>query len=158
MLKSLNALPCARRIVIFRICYRLCSLNIVSFWLCFLLPFYFFWIPLLSDIWSYILRLKPTLVAGMRFLFIFLFFCVFSEYLCLFYICSKSEYVIYKLKELGKVSEKDISQICNKFDRLDSGNCGKITLADLMENHHWQVSKWCFFKWNKGVGTIEISP
>ncbi|XP_034698369.1 two-pore potassium channel 3-like [Vitis riparia] len=49
---------------------------------------------------------------------------------------SKSEYVIYKLKELGKVSEKDISQICNKFDRLDSGNCGKITLADLMENHH----------------------
>lgn len=72
----------------------------------------------------------------MRFLFIFLFFCVFSEYLCLFYICSKSEYVIYKLKELGKVSEKDISQICNKFDRLDSGNCGKITLADLMENHH----------------------
>ncbi|RVW47371.1 Two pore potassium channel c [Vitis vinifera] len=48
----------------------------------------------------------------------------------------KSEYVIYKLKELGKVSEKDISQICNKFDRLDSGNCGKITLADLMENHH----------------------
>ncbi|GMY37858.1 two-pore potassium channel 3-like [Fagus crenata] len=49
---------------------------------------------------------------------------------------SKSEYVIYKLKEMGKVSEKDIMQICNKFDRLDTGNCGKITLADLMENHH----------------------
>ena len=54
-----------------------------------------------------------------------------------FYICSKSEYVIYKLKEMGKVSEKDIMQICDKFDRLDTGNCGKITLADLMENHHW---------------------
>ncbi|KAK9088119.1 hypothetical protein Scep_027201 [Stephania cephalantha] len=48
---------------------------------------------------------------------------------------SKSEYVIYKLKEMGKISEKDIFQICNQFDRLDTGNCGKITLADLMENH-----------------------
>ncbi|XP_061341210.1 two-pore potassium channel 3-like [Gastrolobium bilobum] len=46
---------------------------------------------------------------------------------------SKSEYVIYKLKEMGKVTEKDIMQISEKFDRLDSGNCGKITLADLME-------------------------
>ena len=52
------------------------------------------------------------------------------------YICSKSEFVIYKLKEMGKVSEKDIMQICEKFDRLDAGNCGKITLADLMESHH----------------------
>ncbi|XP_043690200.1 two-pore potassium channel 3-like [Telopea speciosissima] len=48
---------------------------------------------------------------------------------------SKSEYVIYKLKEMGKVSEKDILQICNQFERLDTGNFGKITLADLMENH-----------------------
>lgn len=49
---------------------------------------------------------------------------------------SKSEYVIYKLKEMAKISEKDISPICNQFDRLDTGNCGKITLADLMESHH----------------------
>ncbi|XP_077250945.1 two-pore potassium channel 3-like isoform X1 [Tasmannia lanceolata] len=49
---------------------------------------------------------------------------------------SKSEYVIYKLKEMGKIAEKDILQICNQFDRLDSGNCGKITLSDLMEGHH----------------------
>ncbi|KAL6197356.1 hypothetical protein ACLB2K_032965 [Fragaria x ananassa] len=48
---------------------------------------------------------------------------------------SKSEYVIYKLKEMGKVSEKDIMQISYKFDRLDTGNCGKITLADLMSRH-----------------------
>lgn len=47
---------------------------------------------------------------------------------------SKSEYVIYKLKEMGKVSEKDILQICGTFDRLDTGNCGKISLADLMES------------------------
>ncbi|KAK9936710.1 hypothetical protein M0R45_013538 [Rubus argutus] len=44
---------------------------------------------------------------------------------------SKSEYVIYKLKEMGKVSEKDIMQISNTFDRLDAGNCGKITLLIL---------------------------
>ncbi|KAJ9153220.1 hypothetical protein P3X46_026684 [Hevea brasiliensis] len=49
---------------------------------------------------------------------------------------SKSEYVIYKLKEMGKVSEKDILQICLKFDRIDTGNCGKITLADLMDSQH----------------------
>ncbi|KAI5331478.1 PREDICTED: two-pore potassium channel [Prunus dulcis] len=48
---------------------------------------------------------------------------------------SKSEYVIYKLKEMGKVSEKDVMQICTQFDRLDSGNCGKISLADLMSRH-----------------------
>ncbi|KAF5738302.1 calcium-activated outward-rectifying potassium channel 3 family protein [Tripterygium wilfordii] len=48
---------------------------------------------------------------------------------------SKSEYAIYKLKEMGKVTEKDILLICKQFDRLDTGNCGKITLADLMESH-----------------------
>ncbi|KAD3337820.1 hypothetical protein E3N88_33341 [Mikania micrantha] len=49
---------------------------------------------------------------------------------------SKSEFVIYKLKEMGKISEKDILQICKIFDRLNTGNCGKITLADLMQSHH----------------------
>ncbi|XP_058095201.1 two-pore potassium channel 3-like [Magnolia sinica] len=49
---------------------------------------------------------------------------------------SKSEFVIYKLKEMEKVSEKDIHQICNQFDRLDTGNCGKISLLDLMEGHN----------------------
>ncbi|KAK4399316.1 Two-pore potassium channel 3 [Sesamum angolense] len=48
----------------------------------------------------------------------------------------KSEYVVYKLKEMGKVSEKDILQVCKQFERLDPDNCGKITLADLKENHH----------------------
>lgn len=37
---------------------------------------------------------------------------------------------------MGKVSEKDIMQVSEKFDRLDAGNCGKITLADLMGNHN----------------------
>lgn len=47
---------------------------------------------------------------------------------------SKSEFVIYKLKEMGNVAEKDILQICNQYDLLDRSKCGKITLADLMES------------------------
>ncbi|WCJ24815.1 Two-pore potassium channel 2 [Euphorbia peplus] len=46
---------------------------------------------------------------------------------------SKSEFVIYKLKEMGRITEKDILQISDQFDSLDSTNNGKITLADLME-------------------------
>ncbi|CAN0853874.1 Two-pore potassium channel 3 [Linum grandiflorum] len=45
---------------------------------------------------------------------------------------SKSEYVIYKLKEMGKVTEKDVIPICQTFDRIDTGNLGKITLNDLI--------------------------
>ena len=47
---------------------------------------------------------------------------------------SKSEYVIYKLKEMGKIGEKDIMQICNQFSKLDPNNSGKITLPDLLAN------------------------
>ncbi|XP_057797688.1 two-pore potassium channel 3-like [Salvia miltiorrhiza] len=47
---------------------------------------------------------------------------------------TKSEYVIYKLKEMGKISEHDILKICHQFERLDGGNCGKISLVDLIES------------------------
>lgn len=52
---------------------------------------------------------------------------------------SKSEYIIYKLKEMEKIGEKDILQICDQFRKLDPNNCGKITLPDLLENHLWQL-------------------
>uniref|UniRef100_A0A7N0TJQ4 Potassium channel domain-containing protein n=1 Tax=Kalanchoe fedtschenkoi TaxID=63787 RepID=A0A7N0TJQ4_KALFE len=45
---------------------------------------------------------------------------------------SKSEYVIYKLKEMGKIEEKDIMQICNQFDTLEHSSFGKLTFTDLM--------------------------
>ncbi|KAL8544769.1 hypothetical protein ACS0TY_005116 [Phlomoides rotata] len=32
---------------------------------------------------------------------------------------SKSEYVIFKLKEMGKIQDKDILQICDQFNKLD---------------------------------------
>ncbi|RDX69269.1 Two-pore potassium channel 5, partial [Mucuna pruriens] len=46
---------------------------------------------------------------------------------------SKSEYVIFKLKEMGKIQEKDVLQICDQFRKLDPSNCGKITLPHLLE-------------------------
>ncbi|CAK8538747.1 unnamed protein product [Lathyrus sativus] len=46
---------------------------------------------------------------------------------------SKSDFVIYKLKQMGKITEIDILQISKQFDSLDHGIYGKITLADLME-------------------------
>ncbi|KAL2316811.1 hypothetical protein Fmac_030687 [Flemingia macrophylla] len=46
---------------------------------------------------------------------------------------SKSDFVIYKLKQMGKISEIDILQISKQFDSLEHGMDGKITLADLME-------------------------
>lgn len=41
---------------------------------------------------------------------------------------------MYKLKEMGKIDEKDIMQICDQFSKLDSNHSGKITLPDLLEN------------------------
>ncbi|VVA33440.1 PREDICTED: two-pore potassium channel [Prunus dulcis] len=48
---------------------------------------------------------------------------------------SKSDFIIYKLKEMGRVAESDILQICKKFDSLEHSNNDKITLADLMEGN-----------------------
>ncbi|TQD80967.1 hypothetical protein C1H46_033482 [Malus baccata] len=45
---------------------------------------------------------------------------------------SKAEFVIYKLKEMGRVAENDIMQICKQFDSLEHSNNDKITLVDLM--------------------------
>lgn len=49
---------------------------------------------------------------------------------------SKSEYVLYKLKEMGKITDKDILLICDQFDKLDPNNSGKITLPDLLESRN----------------------
>ncbi|XP_021898445.1 two-pore potassium channel 3-like [Carica papaya] len=46
---------------------------------------------------------------------------------------SKPEFVIYKLKEMGKIEEKDILQISNQFDLLDNSRCGRLTVAHLTD-------------------------
>ncbi|KAJ0980015.1 hypothetical protein J5N97_015489 [Dioscorea zingiberensis] len=45
---------------------------------------------------------------------------------------SKSEYVVFKLREMGKVVENDVLQICQQFNKLDWNNTGKITMLDLL--------------------------
>lgn len=37
-----------------------------------------------------------------------------------------------KLKEMGKITDKDINQVVIQFDKLDPNNLGKITLPDLL--------------------------
>jgi potassium channel subfamily K len=43
--------------------------------------------------------------------------------------------VVYKLKQMGKIVEKDIAEVCKQFNRLDIDNSGKITLSCLIRLH-----------------------
>ncbi|KAL7583971.1 two-pore potassium channel 5 [Lactuca sativa] len=45
---------------------------------------------------------------------------------------SKSEYIVFKLKEMGKIEEREILEICKQFNKLDGTNSGKITLRRLL--------------------------
>ncbi|CAH8383568.1 unnamed protein product [Eruca vesicaria subsp. sativa] len=47
---------------------------------------------------------------------------------------STSEYVIYKLRQVDKITYEDIKLITDQFDQMDRANHGKITLSDLLEN------------------------
>ncbi|KAM3306812.1 two-pore potassium channel 3 isoform X1 [Capsicum chacoense] len=49
---------------------------------------------------------------------------------------SKSDFVIYKLKEMGKITERDTLMINRQFEKLDNGNFGRITLSNIMESHY----------------------
>ena len=53
---------------------------------------------------------------------------------------SKSDFVVYKLKQMGKIVEKDITEVCRQFNRLDTDNTGKITLSCLIKLHEASVS------------------
>ncbi|XP_010441591.1 PREDICTED: two-pore potassium channel 2-like [Camelina sativa] len=46
---------------------------------------------------------------------------------------SKAEYVIYKLKQMEKITQEDMLLICNQFDKFDRTNKGRITLVDLLD-------------------------
>ncbi|XP_039128369.1 LOW QUALITY PROTEIN: two-pore potassium channel 5-like [Dioscorea cayenensis subsp. rotundata] len=52
---------------------------------------------------------------------------------------SKSEYAVFKLREMGIVKENDVLQICDQFNKLDCNNTGKITLIDLLNYRKLQV-------------------
>jgi potassium channel subfamily K, other eukaryote len=40
--------------------------------------------------------------------------------------------MIFKLKEMGKISEKDISTVLDQFDQQDFAKCEKISLVDII--------------------------
>lgn len=55
-----------------------------------------------------------------------------SLIICLLLCNSKSDFVIYKLKEMGKIDEKDIKMISDQFDQVEFGKCERIPLADII--------------------------
>ncbi|KAL6200866.1 hypothetical protein ACLB2K_024581 [Fragaria x ananassa] len=47
-------------------------------------------------------------------------------------VVSASEFVIYKLKEMGKISQEDVSLIMETFKKLDIDHSGTLTASDLL--------------------------
>lgn len=48
--------------------------------------------------------------------------------------CSAAEFVVFKLKELGKISEEDIDMVMEGFKSLDVDQSGTLTKADLVNS------------------------
>ncbi|KAI8008637.1 Transport inhibitor response 1-like protein [Camellia lanceoleosa] len=46
--------------------------------------------------------------------------------------CSAAEFIVYKLKEMGTISEEDISVVMEGFKNLDVDQSGTLTAADLL--------------------------
>ncbi|XP_021735296.1 two-pore potassium channel 3-like [Chenopodium quinoa] len=44
---------------------------------------------------------------------------------------SKAEYVIFKLKEMGKITDSDVEEICKEFNALDYTHSRRIAITDL---------------------------
>lgn len=42
-----------------------------------------------------------------------------------------AEFIIYKLKEMGKISQEDISVILQEFEELDVDQSGSLSISDL---------------------------
>lgn len=48
-------------------------------------------------------------------------------------ICNRAaEFVIYKLKEMGKISQEDISLLLEEFEYLDVDQSGTLSTSDLV--------------------------
>lgn len=47
-------------------------------------------------------------------------------------VVSAAEFVVYKLKEMGKISEEDLKLLMDQFRNLDVDHSGTLTAADLM--------------------------
>ncbi|KAL0534476.1 hypothetical protein IC582_028767 [Cucumis melo] len=47
-------------------------------------------------------------------------------------VVSAAEFVIYKLKEMGKINQEDVSPILDTFKKLDIDQSGCLTEADIV--------------------------
>ncbi|KAH7351704.1 hypothetical protein KP509_19G011000 [Ceratopteris richardii] len=54
---------------------------------------------------------------------------------------SKSDFVLYKLKQMGKIDENDIEEITRQFSKLDPKCSGKITLPCFINLHKASTSR-----------------
>lgn len=63
----------------------------------------------------------------------FFFLCVFAviEIDGAWVWSSAAEFVVYKLKEMGKISEEDVEMVMEWFKILDVDHSGTLTKADL---------------------------
>ncbi|CAH8323576.1 unnamed protein product [Eruca vesicaria subsp. sativa] len=43
-----------------------------------------------------------------------------------------AEFIVYKLKEMGKIDEKDIAGIMEEFEQLDYDESGNLTNSDIV--------------------------
>ena len=50
--------------------------------------------------------------------------------LCLTW-CSAAEYVIYKLKEIGKIEQSDVVEMLKEFEVLDRDHTGALNLSEV---------------------------
>ena len=56
--------------------------------------------------------------------------------------CSPAEFVIFKLKEMGKIEQNDLNDILKEFDALDIDNSGTLSSRDL---NLAQIVRWNMF-------------
>jgi hypothetical protein len=63
--------------------------------------------------------------------------------------CSISDFAIYKLKEMGKICDKDITDVFNQFSTIEGAKCGKIRLSDLAK---WNDKNSPYYQYSSFVG------
>ncbi|KAF5797584.1 putative EF-Hand 1, calcium-binding, Two pore domain potassium channel, plant [Helianthus annuus] len=57
-------------------------------------------------------------------------------------VLSAAEFILYKLKEMGKISQEDMTPIMEEFERLDFDKTGTLTASDvLLSQSSWYDPK-----------------
>lgn len=62
----------------------------------------------------------------MVYIYVFIYFNIFG-----FIVHRAAEFVIYKLKEMGKISQEDITLVMKEFEELDIDQSGTLSVSDI---------------------------